>query len=361
LKKKPENPHQHIANLLNSVEFSKSYGFEPVIAEASGSANVGKRASVSKPSYDDDDSEDDDDDDDYDDATPLPEMKINKNRQARRISVSASVLDPSKLTADFKPKVFDKTDSEKAKIRSILGEASFLAGLNSQQWRTIIDAFEQETFEPNTDIITQGDTRADFFYCMSEGAADVLIDGEKVVTYGSDSHFGDLALLYNAPRAATIKSTEKCVCYRLDRMTFKTIVVAGVEVQRRNRVKFLGEVEIFQQLNENELNQLADACKEEVHSSDQEIIKQGDPGDKFYILEIGKVSFIKDGCEVGAAESGTTFGELALIKAAPRQVTVKTMEECTLHVVEIGAFKRILGPIGDILTRQYEESKTAFN
>ena len=43
-------------------------------------------------------------------------------------------------------------------------------------------------------------------------------------TYVPGEGFGELALLYNAPRAATITATEESVCWRLDRGTFNHIV-----------------------------------------------------------------------------------------------------------------------------------------
>jgi len=43
-------------------------------------------------------------------------------------------------------------------------------------------------------------------------------------TYKAGESFGELSLLYNAPRAATIKATSKSVCFALDRATFNNIV-----------------------------------------------------------------------------------------------------------------------------------------
>ena len=78
-------------------------------------------------------------------------------------------------------------------------------------------------------VIEQGD-KGDLLYVVEDGKLDCfkLFDGEtepkKVRSYEPGDAFGELALLYNAPRAATIIAKENCQLWQLDRHTFNHIV-----------------------------------------------------------------------------------------------------------------------------------------
>jgi CRP-like cAMP-binding protein len=63
----------------------------------------------------------------------------------------------------------------------------------------------------------------DFFYMVDTGGFEVLVDGKTVGTIGAGGSFGELALMYNAPRAATIKCNQApSKLWALDRKTFRS-------------------------------------------------------------------------------------------------------------------------------------------
>ncbi len=188
-----------------------------------------------------------------------------------------------------------------------------------------------------------------------------------VKKYNPGDFFGELALLYNTPRAATIYAkSNDCVVWVLDRETFNNIV-KDASIKKRNRNKcFLSSVEIFKGLNENEINQLVEAVKEEEVLNDEIIIKQGDIGNKFFLLEKGKAKAVKtfeDGVteEVLDYKEGDYFGELAFIYNEPRAATVKTSSDCTFLTLDKECFKRLLGPIEKVLQKKSECYKKSSN
>lgn len=83
-------------------------------------------------------------------------------------------------------------------------------------------------------MIRQGDV-GDFFYVVEEGGVDFYIKsgnknsspglGDKVGSAGPGGSFGELALMYNAPRAASVVSTSPGVLWALDRITFRRILM----------------------------------------------------------------------------------------------------------------------------------------
>lgn len=181
-----------------------------------------------------------------------------------------------------------------------------------------------------------------------------------VKKYGPGEFFGELALLYNAPRAASIYAkADDCIVYMLDRETFNNIVKEASIKKRNKYVSFLSSVEILKTLNSSEIDAIVDAIKEEKLDTEKEIIKQGELGDKFYILEEGEAVAVKtfqNGNieEVYHYKEGGYFGELALMKDEPRAATVKTKTKCTILSLDRDSFKRLLGPLEDSLKKKFE-------
>jgi len=72
------------------------------------------------------------------------------------------------------------------------------------------------------------------------------------------------------------------------------------------------------------------------------IIRQGDPGDAFYILTVGAIEVERDGKFVTRLEKGTYIGEMALLSNRPRSATVRAVEEGELYCLPREAFTKIL-------------------
>ncbi len=80
-----------------------------------------------------------------------------------------------------------------------------------------------EMYEAGDLVIEQGEP-GDAFYVIDSGQADVIRDERQVVTLGSGQHFGELALLNDAPRNASVVARSALRTFRLDREGFDSVV-----------------------------------------------------------------------------------------------------------------------------------------
>jgi len=106
-------------------------------------------------------------------------------------------------------------------------------------------------------------------------------------TYQPGEAFGELALLYNAPRAATITANEPCVLWKLDRDTFNHIVKGASQKRREKYEAFLESVSIFSTMEPYERSKLSDAFVEHKYKEGDFVIKEGEAGNDLFLLQEG--------------------------------------------------------------------------
>jgi MFS family permease len=91
------------------------------------------------------------------------------------------------------------------------------------------------------------------------------------------------------------------------------------------------DLPVFQPLLRAELERVALELQELRVPSGFAVIRQGDEGDRFYILESGRVQVVVDGSPVGELEAGDCFGEVALLRDVPRTASIIALEDCLLQ------------------------------
>ena len=178
-----------------------------------------------------------------------------------------------------------------------------------------------------------------------------------IKNYVSGELFGELALMYNVPRAASISAIEKSTLFALDRETFNNIVKGSIIKARERNEKFISKVEILKDLDCMEVQKICDCLQYEEYLKGDLVIQEGDEGEKFYLIEEGTASAFKTDSETGEKEvftysSNDYFGELALLNNNKRQASIRvTSDVLKVYSIDKAAFKRLLGPIEDILQR----------
>jgi cAMP-dependent protein kinase regulator len=280
--------------------------------------------------------------------------------------VSAESMDPSKLKAQMSQVTsIEKSPEVANRLLEVVGKSPLLRTLDEEQRDMIVKAFSGPLMkQPGEDVIVQGEI-GDIFYLLEDGLVDVYVSKKggpetKVHTYTPGNSFGELAIMYNAPRAATCRAQTEAKLWALDRVSFKVIVVAAAMQKREMYVGFLKNVPILESCTEMEVMTLADSMAEEKYSDGGVICNQGDSGDYFYIVKEGvAVCTQKDSSgsdrEVARLQSGNYFGEIALLTDKPRQATVKAEGNLKVLALDRATFTRVMGPMDDIMKRNMEQ------
>jgi cAMP-dependent protein kinase regulator len=250
------------------------------------------------PTNENDSDLDDDDDEEEDDSmdTAAPPPPPASHNRGRRTSVSAESMAPTN-DKDYVKVVIPKTDEQKQRIHASIRNNFLFRSCDEEQYEDVVNAMVEKRFVPGEEVIKQGGI-GDYFYVVETGSLDVFVSRNespavKVTDYGPGGSFGELALMYNAPRAATVVATSDCVLWALDRVTFRRILMENTSRKRRMYEAFLEEVPILVSLEAYERHKIADALESVVFNDGDLVIKQGDVGDNFYIIESGEATISK--------------------------------------------------------------------
>lgn len=303
---------------------------------------------------------------DEEEVFDLPKTRIVAQKQ--RKSVSAEVYGIHNPKGNFKPKIVPKSDEVRTRIKTLLSSIFMFRHLEEKEMSIILDAVEVKQFAANDMVIKQGDDGYEL-YIVGVGQLKCFKrfpdknEDTYLKTYEAGEVFGELSLLYNAPRAASIQSVDSSVLYSLDRETFNHIVKQSAVENRNKYEDFLSQVEVLQTLDNYERSKLCDCLNILTFEAGERIINEGDKGNTFYLIIEGQAVANKRNPSNGIEEEvyqyteKMYFGELSLIRDQPRAASIVAKSKIKVASIDRNAFKRILGPLEDILKRNAEKYK----
>lgn len=247
--------------------------------ESSDSEGDNKKRNKDGSSSDSGDDGDEYLDEVHDQFNPLQQQNKLQMAQKARTSVSAEVFGKYHVKEAFKAKVVPKGVDAIAKIQERLAGAFMFMSLDEKDLKVVIDAMDSKNITVGETVIQEGEP-GEVLYIVESGelSCHKVIDGESkfLKKYIEGDVFGELALLYNAPRAATIKAESTGHLWVLDRNTFNNIVKDASQKKRQQYETFLQTVPILQNMDHYERSKLADAIKEKKVKKNETIINQGD-------------------------------------------------------------------------------------
>ena len=137
-----------------------------------------------------------------------------------------------------KMQVVPKSDETRHIIYTALSNHFLFSGLEGEGMYDVIDTMIQEEVLSDMVIIQQGE-KGDKFYVLEKGHAKIKVDNKVVGEFKAGEAFGELALMWNSPRAATIVAHNDCVMFTLSRPLFRRLLATSSTSQTVILCEFL--------------------------------------------------------------------------------------------------------------------------
>ncbi len=239
--------------------------------------------------------------------------------------------------------------------RWLLRRIPLFATMEETEIDLLISHLRVERCAPGKVIIRQGDS-GDTLYIITSGYVEVSQRDERGVSevvnrLGRGECFGELALLHDAPRNATCRAkvpTELlCLsCSDFDRLVRSRFTLREKVGRSIARVGLLCRMPLFAEMDAHQIRLIAGRLQEKAYDKGTVIIRQGEIGDTFYVIESGKVrvSVEENGERETVTERGVGeyVGEIALLLEVPRTATVTALTPVKVLALHKDDFNRLM-------------------
>ncbi|XP_034425716.1 cGMP-dependent protein kinase 1-like isoform X1 [Hippoglossus hippoglossus] len=289
-------------------------------------------------------------------------LQPDQHRSKRQaISAEPTACDISALSHVTLP-FYPKSPESKELIKDAILDNDFMKNLELSQIQEIVDCMYPVDYGKDACIIKEGDVGS-LVFVMEEGKVEVTKEEMKLCTMGPGKVFGELAILYNCTRTATVRTLTHVKLWAIDRQCFQTIMMRTGLIKHAEYMDLLNSVPTFQVLPEETLRKLADVMEETHYEDGEFIIRQGARGDTFFIISKGKVNVTEENSanqepvHLRELVRGDWFGERALQGEDVRTANVIAADTVTCLVIDRDSFKHLIGGLDDVSSKGYEDAE----
>ncbi|XP_026080229.1 cGMP-dependent protein kinase 2 isoform X2 [Carassius auratus] len=256
-----------------------------------------------------------------------------------------------------------KDSRTKKLINEAIMNNDFLKKLEPQHTREMVDCMYEKIYTAEQLVIQEGEP-GNYLYVLAEGLLEVIQNGKLLGQMRPGTAFGELAILYNCKRTATVKAVTQSHIWALDRQMFQTIMMRSTQARQEEYFSFLRSVSLLKDLPEEKLAKIIDCLEVEYFDKGEYIIREGEEGNTFFIIAKGEVLVTQttegfsEPQEIKILGVGEYFGEKALISEDVRSANIIAKENDTqCLVVDRDNFNQMVGTYEELQAylRQYVE------
>ncbi|XP_053547989.1 cGMP-dependent protein kinase 2-like [Bombina bombina] len=254
-----------------------------------------------------------------------------------------------------------KDSSAKKLITGAIMSNDFLRQLEASHVRRMVDCMYERVYSQSQLVIQEG-AAGNHLYVLAEGLLDVIQNSRLLGQMHPGTAFGELAILYNCKRTATVKAVTDSKIWVLDRQVFQNIMMSSAQAQHQEYFSFLRSVSLLKDLPEEKLSKIIDCLEVEFYDKGDYIIREGEEGNTFFIIAKGKVCVTQavegsqEPQEIKTLGIGDYFGEKALISEDVRSANIIAEEDDTqCLVIDRDTFNQMVGTYQELQTylREY--------
>jgi ABC-type bacteriocin/lantibiotic exporter with double-glycine peptidase domain/CRP-like cAMP-binding protein len=245
------------------------------------------------------------------------------------------------------------------------GAAAILEGLPvlkllpADSRRLVVEAFVPVSYGFGEVIVAEGDD-ADAFYVIVSGSARALRRGDRgeevsLGSLGPGDAFGEIALLEDGDRTATVRASGEVEALRLDKAIFRAFVQVNPEIKEHFE-RHIGRVHLrdlfrlssaFADIDPDTLDALIEAVEPLAVDRGEIVVRQGETASSMFFVEQGRLRAVwqtEEGSrgDVAYIRRGDFFGERSLLLGAPRAVSIEAVTPAKLLVLQEPDFRRLL-------------------
>ena len=251
------------------------------------------------------------------------------------------------------------------RIELWLAQVPLLNNLEPGKRLQLAEQMRRRELLDGDEVMHQGDS-GDSMFVIEDGVCGIWIENElglvEVATLSRGQYFGEQALVNNAPRTASVLAKgDGCVVLELTRGRLEESITAHI-------VGLLTQVPLLASLEPRKRSWLAKGVVLRSFAPGENVIREGDSGESFYIIEQGEcvVNVMAVG-EVNRLHRGEFFGELALLRDAKRNASIWAGTDVRVLELARPDFDRLIGPLAvqgglnvrDVLGLGFEELRNA--
>lgn len=312
-------------------------------------------------------------------AKPLKSLDLRK-KVIRHPRASSSDFETSSARSNLLATASELWSVKQSTVQEYLlaqlQENFLFQQLSSTQLETLVKAFQKHEVSTDTQIIQEGEP-GDYFYILYEGTVRFEIDGQVLSTTTANGvnsgvndpsssltiapkSFGELALFFAAPRAASVFADTDCILYRLDQVNFRLVVQHEGNKQDEQRIAIVKQVPVLKDLDEASIAKLVSAMTLTTFQQGDVLFRKGDPMSDFFIVQSGQV-LAKDiewggatyqDVVIGPKKHQNHFGWRAMIQKEPIMAQIEALtNNCQVLAIQGETFRTVVGRHDELIQR----------
>ncbi|KAH0482201.1 MAG: uncharacterized protein KVP18_000135 [Porospora cf. gigantea A] len=246
-----------------------------------------------------------------------------------------------------------KTQSDRNLIMSGLRGNLVCSTLKEPEILALCDAMEYFVFILG-DVVCQQGSLGSYFFIIDSGKFEVSINGKAINCMKKGKAFGEIALIHNTPRSATVKALTKGGVWGVQRTTFRNILKQLSSKNFAENRQFLESIRLFEMLTDSQKSMITNALVLETFKANVNIITEGEAGDQLYIIKEGETRVSIDGKLVRELKKGDYFGERALLYDEPRSASITSIGHVSCLCIGRDLLRTVLGSLQHVLFRNME-------
>ena len=266
----------------------------------------------------------------------------------------------------------NKLSEEHDELGIMLRSIPLFTGMPETLIAALSNQFRICKFSAGDEVIHEGES-GDSFFIVNAGQLEVVGSGvftdgayksmgtslekDHVMIFFKKPHritrlvrgdyFGELALLENKPRSASVRAVTPVELLRLGKDDFNCLIRNRISFDANSReeirrLSLLRKIPLFEGFDGSFLRFAAQKLETVRVDAGASVFRQGEPGDKLYIIERGKVAVIINGEQRASLGSGEYFGEIALLTNSPRNATVTALQPLELLQLRAEDFNELV-------------------